>query len=97
MSKRAAAPKAKPKPKPTDLESEVCDVADMVGVCNLLADHFHRQTRALQGCGVMTGKQMAEDIAAAAEPLTFGLVQLNVMARRLKAKYYEVGEGPKVG
>jgi hypothetical protein len=75
------------RPSGADLESAVCDIADMSAVCDLLVEHFNRQAAALKGMG-LTGRQTADQAEWAAEPLIFAVHHLRVMASNLRKAYY---------
>jgi hypothetical protein len=71
-----------------DLESDVCDVADMATLCDHLSDHFQDELVGMAHRGSLDEKRVAEQAQRSSEMLVFAVNHLSAMARQMRKKYY---------
>ena len=70
-----------------DLESEICDVADMASVCVMLMDALEKNERSAAGLEI-TAKQAADHLAYWRDAASFAVLHLKIMTTALKKQYY---------
>jgi hypothetical protein len=70
-----------------DLESEICDVADMANVCVMLTEVLERNERSTAELEI-TAKQAAEHLAYWRDAASFAVLHLKIMTTALKKQYY---------
>jgi hypothetical protein len=73
--------------KQVDLESAICDVADMANVCLTVFDVMQKNERSTAEMDV-SAKQAAEGLAYWRDIASFSVLHLKVMAEELKRQYY---------
>jgi hypothetical protein len=70
----------------SDLEDEICNIASMSDVCDILADNFASQLSALKTMN-LTGKQATEQAQLRFEVLAFAVCHLGIMTRAARGRY----------
>jgi hypothetical protein len=71
-----------------DLEVEICDVADMAQVANLMVELLLEEIATLAKMETMTALQLSKHIGRATSASAFAVAQADRMAHRLRENYY---------
>jgi hypothetical protein len=70
-----------------DLESAICDVADMANICLMLMDLLERNACSTSNLEKVTAKQALDHLAYYRGAASFAVLHLNGMTTALKKQY----------